>query len=55
MALTGWIAILVVAIMIYLLMKQYETRLVLLGGGLLLCWALHFFMGKFRVSTESCQ
>ena len=37
MALTGWIAILVVAIMIYLLMKQYETRLVLLGGGLLLC------------------
>lgn len=37
MALTGWIAILVVAIMIYLLMKQYETRLVLLGGGLFLC------------------
>lgn len=37
MALTGWIAILVVIAMIYLLVKQWETRLVLMGGGLILC------------------
>ena len=37
MAFTGWIAIVVVAFMIYLLVKQYETRLVLVGGGLILC------------------
>lgn len=37
MALTGWLAIVIVAIMIWLLVKQYETRLVLLGGGLVLC------------------
>lgn len=37
MALTGWIAILVVVAMIYLLVKHWETRLVLMGGGLILC------------------
>ncbi len=37
MAFTGWLAILVVAGMIYLLVKQYETRLVLVGAGLVLC------------------
>ncbi len=37
MAFTGWLAILVVAIMIYFLIKQYETRLVLVAGGLILC------------------
>ncbi len=37
MPVTGWIAIAVVIAMIYLLVKQYETRLVLVGGGLVLC------------------
>lgn len=37
MAITGWLAILVVAGMIYLLAKQYETRMVLFGAGFILC------------------
>lgn len=37
MPITGWIAIVVIAVMVWLLAKQYETRLVLTGGGLLLC------------------
>lgn len=37
MPITGWIAIAVVIAMGYLLIKQWETRLILLGGGLLLC------------------
>ena len=37
MPITGWIAILVLILMGYLLIKQYETRLVLFGGGFLLC------------------
>ena len=37
MTVTAYIALAVLAIMIYLIIKQYETRLVLLGGGLILC------------------
>lgn len=37
MAITGWLAIIIVVGMIYLLVKRWETRLVLLGGGLILC------------------
>ena len=38
MSVTGWLALVVIAGIIYLLVKQYETRLVLTGGGLLLCF-----------------
>ncbi|MDO5532385.1 C4-dicarboxylate transporter DcuC [Sutterella sp.] len=37
MPVTGWIAILVVIGMIYLLVKRWETRLVLFGAGFILC------------------
>lgn len=33
MPITGWIAILVLIVMCYMLIKQYETRMVLFGGG----------------------
>lgn len=33
------IALLIVAVTVYLLIKQYETRMVLIGSGLLMsCW-----------------
>ena len=37
MPITGWIAILVLIVMCYMLIKQYETRMVLFGGGFILC------------------
>ena len=37
MPITGWIAILVLVVMCYMLIKQYETRMVLFGGGFILC------------------
>lgn len=37
MPITGWIAILVLILMCYLLLKQYETRMVLFAGGFILC------------------
>lgn len=32
MPITGWIAILVLIVMCYMLIKQYETRMVLFGA-----------------------
>lgn len=37
MPLTGWIAVLILIGMVYLLVRQYETRLVLFAGGFIMC------------------
>ena len=37
MPITGWIAILVLIVMCYMLIKQYETRMVLFAGGFFPC------------------
>ena len=37
MGITEWVAVLVIFAVVYCLIKRYETRLVLIGSGLLLC------------------
>ena len=37
MTLTAWIALAVIIVTVWALIKRYETRLVLIGAGLLLC------------------
>lgn len=49
----GWLAIVIVAGMIYLLVRQYETRLVLLGGGLILCFLSLSPMAGFNVFAKT--
>lgn len=53
MPITGWLAILVLAGMIYLLVRQYETRLVLMGAGLLLCFLSLSPMAGFNAFAKT--
>ena len=52
MGITEWVAVLVIFAVVYCLIKRYETRLVLIGSGLLLClisWNLVGGLNELRL------
>lgn len=55
MTLTAWIAIAVILVTVYCLIKRYETRLVLFTAGLFLCCIAMKPMAALDRSTRQCR
>src|SRR5512133_2977603 len=50
-----WLGILVIVVMIYLLAKRYETRMVLFGAGMAMALIAGQPMGAFAAFTKALQ
>ncbi len=53
MGITAWIAVLVILLDVWALIKRYETRLVLIGSGLFLCLISWDFMAGLNAFAKS--
>ena len=53
MGITEWVAVLVIFAVVYCLIKRYETRLVLIGSGLLLCLISWNLVGGLNAFAKS--